>query len=283
MAIHINDRLAEIIEDDSHLLRHDIWLWLWLSMNGASLSANISAFGGMRNTMAAYLENNRWLIERVKAEKSRTLIPERELKWISEGNRQIEWLKLKAFILPQVNILTAPIEITGKDLLIAAIDLWQTDHSQKALELRKLEKQWHEHKLGDNRYKWFKDDQEKVTTAWNWLNSNVILGPYTSTTFESYEDLLIYFDRANFTPEKIDLYIEKIKRKWSQGKYRKSLKNKNQYNFILTDKAIGRLDKIASEHNISRARVIEILLEQEAEKNLYVPEKIRMIKLLNDL
>lgn len=233
--------------------------------------------------MAAYLENNRWLIERVKEAQSRTLIPERELKWISEGNRQIEWLKLKVFTLSQINILPTPIELTGKDSLIAALDLWQTDHSHKTLELRKLEKQWHDHKLGDKRYKWFKDDQEKVATAWNWLNNNVILGPYTSTTFENYEDLLIYFDKANFTAEKIDLYIEKIKKKWSQEKYRKSLKNKNQYNFILTDKAIERLDKIASEHNISRARVLEILLEQEAEKNLYVPEKIRMIKLLNDL
>lgn len=64
-------------------------------------------------------------------------------------------------------------------------------------------------------------------------------------------------------------------------KYRENLKGKAQYNFILSDKAIANLDKLANLHEISRAKVLEILLEMEAEKNDHIPERIRVLKLLN--
>ena len=63
-------------------------------------------------------------------------------------------------------------------------------------------------------------------------------------------------------------------------KYRENLKGKAQYNFVLSDKAIVSLEKLASRYEVSRARLLEILIEMEAEKNDHVPEKIRTAQFL---
>ncbi|HCL4304243.1 TPA: hypothetical protein N2D33_001099 [Pseudomonas aeruginosa] len=59
---------------------------------------------------------------------------------------------------------------------------------------------------------------------------------------------------------------------------RKKAKGKKQYNFILSDKAIKRLDRFSKDNELSRARVLEILLQMEEEKDLYLKEQIRVLR-----
>lgn len=72
--------------------------------------------------------------------------------------------------------------------------------------------------------------------------------------------------------------IATIRRLWRQKLRRKDAKGKKQYNFILSDKAIKRLDRFSKDHEISRARVLEILLLMEDEKDLYLKEQIRVLR-----
>ncbi|MDZ4194266.1 MAG: hypothetical protein U1D65_19955 [Pseudomonas sp.] len=283
MAIRIDDHLSSLMENNTLNLRHDIWLWLWLNLKGANLQLEPSRTKGMRDTIANYIQTNNIPVEHIKNERNRTLIPDKEMDWLDGGIRQIEWLKSKGLTLAPTNTLPIPNGLTGKKLLAASIDIWQSDLSHKILVMQDLARSWLEHKKGDAKYKWFEDDKGKVTTAWDWLIKNTTTIPYSQNPFETYDDILIYFDKSKLTSDQTTLYIDRIKKKWSREKYRNNLKDKNQYNFILSDKAIKRLDRIANEHDISRARVIEILIEQEAEKKLYVSEKIRAIKLLNGL
>ena len=74
-------------------------------------------------------------------------------------------------------------------------------------------------------------------------------------------ELLIVLDFSIAThPEKIIL-IESVKKRWSQNKYRANQNGKNQYNFILSDKAIYRLDKLAKKHEIKRTEVLPEFIE----------------------
>jgi hypothetical protein len=43
-------------------------------------------------------------------------------------------------------------------------------------------------------------------------------------------------------------------------------------------KAIKRLDSFSKKHELSRARVLEILLQMEDEKDLYLKEQIRVLR-----
>ena len=232
--------------------------------------------------MAHYLNQNAWLTPRAIDDKNKQLLPERQLDWLNEGSRQIEWAYQKFTQYAEYSWNNTPQDIFGKDRLILIIDLWQVDTTQKKLTLDSLKIQWNAHKSGDKTYKWFKDDDKKSALAWDWLNKNTSFTVLHSKPFETYEDLLIFFDSANLMTEQKTLYIDRIKKRWSQQKYRESLIGKAQYNFVLSDRAVANLDKLASLHEIGRAKILEILLEMETEKNGYIPERIRILKLLNN-
>ena len=282
MAVHHTDLLARILEDKTASHRRDLWLWFWLTGHGANLGSYAESRMGMRDKMAHYLNQNAWLTPRARDDKNKQLLPERQLDWLNEGSRQIEWIYQKFTQYAGYNWNNTPQDIFGKDRLILIIDLWQVDTTQKKLTLDSLKIQWNAHKSGDKTYKWFKDDDKKSALAWDWLNKNTSFTVLHSKPFETYEDLLIFFDSANLTTEQKTLYIDRIKKRWSQQKYRESLIGKAQYNFVLSDKAVANLDKLASFHEISRAKILEILLEMETEKNGYIPERIRILKLLNN-
>ena len=282
MPVHYTDLLARILEDKTASHRRDLWLWFWLTGHGANLGSYAESRMGMRDKMAHYLNQNAWLTPRARDDKNKQLLPERQLDWLNEGSRQIEWIYQKFTQYVGYNWNNTPQDIFGKDRLILIIDLWQVDTTQKKLTLDSLKIQWNAHKSGDKTYKWFKDDDKKSALAWDWLNKNTSFTVLHSKPFETYEDLLIFFDSANLMTEQKTLYIDRIKKRWSQQKYRESLIGKAQYNFVLSDKAVANLDKLASLHEIGRAKILEILLEMETEKNGYIPERIRILKLLNN-
>ena len=59
------------------------------------------------------------------------------------------------------------------------------------------------------------------------------------------------------------------------------MSGKAQCNFILSERAIERLNKLATTYDLSRAQILEILLQMESEKKLYISEKIKVIKAIN--
>ncbi|WP_192909234.1 hypothetical protein [Pseudomonas lactis] len=95
MAVHYTDLLARILEDKTASHRRDLWLWFWLTGHGANLGSYAESRMGMRDKMAHYLDQNPWLTPRAIDDKNKQLLPERQLDWLNEGSRQIEWVYQK--------------------------------------------------------------------------------------------------------------------------------------------------------------------------------------------
>ena len=285
MAIHFNDRLARILDDTSHNRRHDIWRWLQLTTNNVQLSGDVNQ-PGMRSTMTHVISSTPGLSEIIKNKETEQLLPEKCLEWINEGKRQVEWLSSKLRERMTFSDSIAPLTsgLTGKDLLIASIDLWTINIKQKGSFLNELENSWNEHKKGDKQFKWFEDDEQKCLLAGKLINKHIPLDGLLSITLSAYqpienhENLLTFFDHANLNQNQKSLFIERVKISWRQQKYRKNLTGKGQYNFILSDKAIARLDKLSDTYELSRAKILDILLKMESEQNRYMPERIKLLK-----
>lgn len=278
----VTDQLSHILNETNHSLRYDIWLWLHLNNinNNAGLQIDETNSFSMRPKMADYLSTRLQYIEIIKAKRNGQLLPEKFFEWINEGKRQTEWLIIKIGKYGIYPNFLPLLGLHGKDALIAAIDQWDIDITQKQLSLNELEKEWNHHKKGDKPFQWFKDDNQKCLLAWEWINKN-LPNYIPRSPFEDYEDLMIFFDQSNLIPDQIKFYIEKIKRKWSQQKYRDGLTEKSQYNFILSHKAIKNLDHLANTYELSRAKILEILLQMESEKNLYISEKVKLSRSTN--
>ncbi|WP_449100306.1 hypothetical protein [Pseudomonas veronii] len=278
MAIQLDDHLARVLGETKYNNRHDIWLWLHLTSNGVQFPPEEINNPGMRNKMANFISASPQIIEQIKRRRNEQLLPEKNLEWINEGKRQAEWLNTKIPEHIGYSGFIPPPGLLGKELLIARIDLWNVDITQKKLVLNELEKRWNEHKKGDNPFKWFKDEQQKCILAWEWISRNAFPETLLRQPFDNYEDLLIFFDQSKLIQDQKILYIEKIKRSWSQQKYREKMTGKQQYNFILSDKAISQLDKIAETNDLKRTQVLELLLQLETEMEARIPERLKRLR-----
>lgn len=232
--------------------------------------------------MARYLQTNPWRANELLKERHKQLVHKRDIEWITKDRRAIEWVTTEIQNSTGHSQLKNYFDLKGKDLPIAILDVWQRDITQKTNLLRDLEQRWKSHKTNDKIYSWFKDDNQKSQFAWDWLEKNSFVATLGSTPLETFEDILIFFDKANYSREQKELYIGKIKKGWTQRKYRENLKGKAQYNFVLSVKAIESLEKLASRYEVSRARLLEILIEMETEKNDHIPERIRTSQLLKN-
>lgn len=224
------------------------------------------------------LTQNPYLALNIKEQISNlALIDDSFFKWINNSRRQNFW------ILNNFNILleSAFISIPARDRIIANIDLRPTTKNEKEVFIEDLEMRWRV--ASENpKFDWFKDDKNKSKLAWEWLRKNSELKLETTPPFENHEDLLIYFDRIG--PESfllpVDEYLRKIKARWSQNTYRRNNSGKKQKNFMLSNEAISSLEKLSKAHDVSKARILEILIEIESSKGGHIDEKLARAKLL---
>lgn len=279
MAIRCNDELSRVLGDSEYSERHDIWLWYTLTFFEKNFDTEAFPNYGMRDKMAQYLKTNTWRVGQLIQEREEQLIPQKHLEWITNERRVVEWLTKEIQTSTNHSQLRFPFSLSGKALPIAVLDVWKRDLTEKTSLVKHLEQRWREHIAYDKKYSWFKDDDQKCSVAYEWLQKNTYF-THLRTPIKTYEDLLIFFDNADYTSEKEELYIGKIKKLWNQKKYRSTLKGKSQYNFVLSDKTVEMLDKISEQHEISRARAIEILVEIETKNGLYISEKLQNSKLL---
>lgn len=280
MPVHLDDALSTVLGENNVICRHDIWLWHTLATFEKDFDS--SPFHGInRDHIARYLEANPDLITELLQKRSLQLVSNRDLTWITDDPRLVLWLTKEASSTTKYLLDPHRLDLAGRDLPIAILDVWPRNISDKRYIIKNLEKKWLQHKARDKKYAWFKDDDQKCSFAFEWLKRNTPLFS-SQTAQETYGDLLIFFDDAGYTADREELYIGKIKKAWSQSKYRSNLKGKAQYNFVLSDKAIEALDRLSTQHEISRARTIEILIEIETKKGLYIAEKLKNARLLQN-
>ena len=281
MVIHIHDQLSEILHNSERNERRDIWLWARLNEMGYGLGSLYQSDNNIRDKIANCLKSTPYLIQSLENEITNRLLPEADFKWINEGRRQINWVASKISEESKILSSNIPFSLHNMDRLFFIMDIWATDLTHKKITLNHIQEKWRLQKKQDKPFEWFKDDSQKVKLAWEWLQKNIYLASFQNQFSEDYDDLLIFFDNSNITPEQKELYLGKIKRSWSQKKYRESLEGKEQCNLTLSTKAIETLKKLASRYEISKHRVIEILLEMEETKNEYLTERSQLRNILN--
>lgn len=68
--------------------------------------------------------------------------------------------------------------------------------------------------------------------------------------------------------------MERVKKAWSQKKYREGAKDKRQCNLLLSNKVLGLLDKLSVKHQLSRAAIVELLIHDESLSETYISKRL---------
>ena len=264
--------------------RIDNWLWLYLDREGRNFPADSLARDDVRAYLAETVGVNIYgesiVDSLVKNDVGRYFLPLESLSWISEDERQISWLRSYLSSRLNVRVEPSPPSLFGKALIVALIDLYWVDIDTKARDISEMKVRWNEHLKSDSIFKWFKEEERsRCELARNWLIKNRESQAHRVPAISTYSELLMFFDglTENIAEKKMDVIA--IKRQWSQQKRRKERAEagETQINFEISVKAISTLDGLAKKYGVSRAKIIEALIQFEAIKGLYLPEKIKMI------
>lgn len=270
-----NDKLSKLLDDCTHNSRRDNWLWVYLATQQLA-QYHVSTLNKrtMRDTIANTLVANSIDPQQLLSILEANLIPENLLAWIIEDKRQYEWMKSRIW-QNYSNLIPESLNYRERTLLL--IDNWYINY--KANEVEKLKKGWLEQLKKDKRLDWIKekDEYEACNYIWDWVIKNKFDQAGSPKQPIDHQTTLLFFDSSGMTDVEKKTCIDSAKKAWRQKIRRTTQKDKKQQNFILTEKAIRRLDKLSKKHELPRAQIIEILLMIEQEKGLYIAERFRIL------
>lgn len=276
------EQLAERIGLRKTTRRQEIWLWLHLYYEriGELLPKScggLSMQGDILDTLsrATYLRS-----DEIKTEIDQQLVPDEQLSWITEDERQLSWLRRH---LPR-EVQDLPwrlVHLTDREHLIARLDIWDADPAykadlaDKADLIKNLHQDWNRHTARDSDFDWFRErktEAERCKCAWEWLEKKYLHPTHRRERIDSYQTLLMFFDREDLTREKQQDMVKKIKQRWNRQQLDVRNPESKQVNVMLTAETINQLDRLAKQHGLSRVKVVAKLIDKESDQGLYLAE-----------
>lgn len=278
----LEDDPAKLPKELQHFKDREIrWLWWRIAREGHQIPAE----GSLRpsdliRNLTLYLmtaPNPPKLFEQVLQAQKDDLVSEESLAWIEKGDhRLLIWL----FANPVVR-LTNPATPSGSSAFglddvspekrrsefIFRLDMKISPLAEKYDYLSNLRSNWLAAKTPDRLTKWLKQKNlAQIQWAWEYLQKHGKTAQMQSpvTDEERYSSVLAALDLLlGFHEAARELFIEKMKKTWSQKKYRDSGKAKKPYHLPLTVRANSQLDWLAKCVGNSRSDVLIRLIDEE--------------------
>lgn len=271
-----SDRLSELLKTPRITNRHDVWLWLYLyCVKRIDLLPETCNGHSMRDEIADKLASLPRIVSRLNALKDQYLVPDDHLAWITNEERQQAWLWRELNRNEVMHLPASLVHLTGRDEVIARLDIWDVDLGRKTRTINTLHRDWLRHTERDADFEWFKDKKEgeaRCSCAWQWLKNKRSDLCSERVPFTSYTELLIFFDRVQLEPYEQKDVLKKVMQDWARKQHNERNKDSKQVNVMLTMHTISQLDRLAKQHGMSRAKVVAKLIGKESELGLYLDE-----------
>ncbi|MBL7252016.1 hypothetical protein [Alloalcanivorax marinus] len=219
-------------------------------------------------------------------------LPKTELDWISTSrHRQLVWLlnELRDVVsttpiddptphyliqspTPYIPNPAKALPRQRYDIAIATIDAWPIRVHKKRNQLHAIQQKWERSQLSWRKTKWLNGkDEEQLNWALEYL-AKANLSQQRGLTFDCWHSqdtkdkhiyVLGFLDHLyRHSGDLQELFITKMRKTWSQKKYRESEKAKKQVYFSLSDEARQHLRQLEKARKQSKNRIIEDLLSQ---------------------
>lgn len=195
-----------------------------------------------------------------------------QLSWISRNdNRLIIWLLDQ--LTMTFNHINQHYDLNNLfNNFLFNLDIANIHIEQKNIFLQSCMQQWNSIKLPEKDIKWLNmNNSEQIEWACQYLIKNrLILNNYyfLSTLASKYDIVLASLDSLSYSssPSDKELFLLKMKKTWSQKKFRDSGKAKKPFHLPLTKHTQTRLEELSRIENVSISKIIERLVDLEYEK-----------------
>lgn len=303
MAININDEFSEIIGIKKASERIESFVWITLAQKFEQIQDH-SAMSPLGFTLAEYLKKSRFSTNEV-SEGLKGLAPEHSLSWITDNRRQSLWIERN---IGQIHLseggnelnhrvysqspraeepsFVVPHHLLGRSRSVAIIDYWTFKNIRATVDkvayINRIQLAWQRHIKVDRHFAWLDDGNTEKRRGffWGWLESRDYRITQNQTQFNTHDEVLEFFDHPIFTDAARELFSKSAKKSWDQQQRRENTKDKRQCNFVLTERTICKLEALAHKHGLTRTEIIEIMIESEAKRELYITERLNRKSLL---
>ena len=273
-------RLAERLGIAKISRRQQIWLWLWLSSDKRVAAGALPPFescggGTMPEAILGILDITPTILSpEIRRAMDAQLLPEEQLSWITQDERQLSWLLRR--LRGEFDYLPREIvHLTAKEGLIAKLDITDATLAEKRSLMTNLHQDWRAQVARDSDFDWFlnkKEEVERCKCAWEWLEKRHLHPRHFRQRFDTYQGLLQFFDQENLERTKQQEIVRKIKQRWSRQQLDVRNPDCKQVNVMLPVTTISKLDPLATQHGMSRAKIVAKLIDDEAETGVYFAE-----------
>ena len=252
------------------------WRWLWATMaQRFQLPPEASVPPSQRQQYLLTQLNfqqfpEQWVTELAGQHKN-LVLAESAFEWIGkEDDRLLIWLLGR---LNNANgqtfsfgFLATPRE-SRRDQFILSVDIWQATPEQKLLHLDNLRQDWVRVRTSDQDTKWLDPkNEEQMKWAWDYLTKQgkAVFIPTPVTPAETHAAVLASFDRmSDGHPAEKRVFLDKMRKTWSQKKYRDSDNARKQFYLPLNKQAIKDLEWLTNERQQKASEIVEQLLAKE--------------------
>ncbi|MHA3981033.1 hypothetical protein [Acinetobacter venetianus] len=190
------------------------------------------------------------------------------LNWIEENDyRLLIWLLNRLSTQYNRLIIIHGINNPYKTFLYN-IDGINISIDEKILFLQNCFSFWNVNKLSDQEIKWLDPlNSEQLAWAWQYLAKHglqIECFNFTYNDQSKYMSILACLDNLSYgTPESKELILLKMKKTWSQKKFRDSGKAKKPYHLPLTIETQAQLEELAKLKNMNKSKVLEAIILKE--------------------
>lgn len=282
MAKTINDEFSKLFGETSRNRRLENWLWLLLN-DHYEVKLNDDFFAGevSRQLMVDAIRDYGIDPFKIKIYKDKDLVLESSLEWITDEERQNKWIINYIKKEYEFEIYEIP-RLQNRDLTIATIDTLDIELNRKVRLIERLQREWKCLMQEDTIFDWFKKENQeikyKIAYDFSIKDNRSILKYLRSASFGSHNELLMFIDEVGMSANEKKYWLDGIKKKYSQQKFRKKPNGKKQYNFILAESTMSKLDELSTQYSLSKAEIIDLLIRMEATKPTHLPERLRYVK-----
>ncbi len=304
--LKLYEELSKIFKSEHPSSRHLSFAWIWLAQETSILIDNQSNTPEFSHYLARRLNENKEIAKAIIYNLEENQIPENHLNWIVESHRQASWIEIyiaediakhqninkQSKFKPYISRSSSefrhgvPHHLQGKNRSIAMLDYWAAmmfnTTETKIKYCNFMKDGWLAQTKIDRLFAWLDaaDAEKKRDYFWRWLEVKNSEITHRKQQFTSHEELLIFFDQPEFSDAAKELFSKEARKSWNQQQRRENTKDKKQCNFVLPDKTVLKLEKLASKYGLSRTEIIQLLIESEAKHERYITERLNQKALL---
>lgn len=249
------------------------WAWSFLQMSNMYPLGPNSSTTQKKQILINHIKNiqNRdEYIKNLKINMENYLIPLGFLDWIDKDNDRILIWLLNTVPLELNLILPIGINTTlYKDFLLI-LDSSLLDVNSKISLIQNKKREWEAIKTPEKEVNWL-DKSNRIQLKWTWEYLNKFyknINPFhpPQNNEELYSAILASFDNLSYgIASDKKLFMDRMKKTWSQKKFRDSGKAKKPYHIPLTKSTQAQLEQLADFKNLRKEQVIEELINKEYE------------------